>query len=185
MSAQYAANEAIDSITRLRIHAHEHRHFPSLATDFFSLEFQKHSKNSHGYISGLGFSSLSDTGTTSRADGTHTNIGHVTENQSYWSRLADLGSVRVAKIVVEYFPGTGRLAGLSLLGEKNEEFVAWKSYGQAKAARPQGLKVEEQVPPSGDGKGEAKDWALVGFWGHVDEIVISRIGGIWRRVIRE
>ena len=56
------------------------------------------------------------------------------------------------------------------------EITSWKQYGQAKTTRPEGLKVETQLPPDARGA-----WNICGWWGHSDAIVMTRIGAIWKR----
>lgn len=160
-----------ENLTKLRFHGHEHHPMD------FGLDFKKHSKSSDGFLAGIGFSISTDAGTQANTDGTHRHVGKLSKDAEFWSTLADLSYSRVTKVVVETIPGSGRISGLVLMDNEENEITSWKQYGQAKAEKPPGLKIEEQVPP--DMKGA---YALCGFWGHTDAIVISRVGAIWKRI---
>lgn len=90
--------------------------------------------------------------------------------------MADLKRCKAVKVKIEYMHGSGCLAGLSVVDAMGQELTSWKSYGQARVAGPAGLKIVEQEPPDGSG-----GWALVGFWGHADSIVVNSVGAIWRK----
>ncbi|MCJ1311118.1 hypothetical protein MMC25_004788 [Agyrium rufum] len=166
------ADTEIESISKLRLHGHQHRHLEIFA------DFKQHSKNCEGYLAAVGFSTGSDAGTmTASADGTHKHIGRASENHKYWSLLADLNLSQCQKIMVEWHPGSGRIAGLMLLDAIGNEITSWVQYGQAKAQKPPGLRIEEQVAPDVLGS-----YKLCGFWGNADAIVVSRIGAIWVKV---
>ena len=159
----------LDALAKVRLHAHQHRHFDILA------DFHHYSKDSEGYLSALGFSTMTDLKTQPGPDGTHRHINDkVTTNERFWSRLGDCTQQNVAKVILEYFPNSGRIVGVSLLDAGDNEVTSWKQYGQAKAGLPTGLKVEVQKPPRGE-------WSLIGFWGHMDAIVITRLGAIWKK----
>ncbi|MCJ1394266.1 hypothetical protein MMC18_007144 [Xylographa bjoerkii] len=157
-------------LTKLRFHAHEH-HYGDLFADC-----RRHSKSSQGCLSAIGFSTSGDANARPLEDGTHHRVGHPNDNLTYWSRLADLSFAKVAKVVVEYVPGSGRVAALSLWDGSGNEVTSWRQYGQAKLEKPRGLRVVEQMPPEGRG-----GWLLVGFWGSVDAVVVARVGAVWKR----
>ena len=162
----------IEPFTKLRIHAHEHHHM-----EIF-LDFKSHSKSSQGYLSAIGYSSASEAGTSSAGrDGTHKHVGHPNANPRFWSLPGDLAMSHVHKVVVEWHPGSGRIAALYLLDQSGNEITSWVQYGQAKVEKPPGMRIEEQVAPDVVGSHR-----LCGFWGGLDAIVITRIGAIWRKV---
>jgi hypothetical protein len=159
------------NLTKLIFHAHEHHH-----GDIFA-DLHQHSKSSQGYLSAIGFSTSKDANTKPRADGTHHQVGRPNDNRLFWSQPADLTISKVAHVVVEYVPGSERIASLILLDAAKNEIISWKQYGQAQLAKPAGLRIDEQSPPDARG-----GWQLAGFWGHSDAIVITSISAIWKRV---
>lgn len=161
----------INNLTKLIFHAHEHHH-----GDIFA-DLHQHSKTSQGYLSAIGYSTNKDGNTKPRADGTHHQVGRPNDNRLYWSQLADLTFSKVAHVVVEYVPGTERIASLILLDIAKNEIISWKQYEQAKVSKPAGLRVDEQSPTDARG-----GWQLAGFWGHSDAIVITSISAIWKRI---
>ncbi|MCJ1319163.1 hypothetical protein MMC15_004496 [Xylographa vitiligo] len=160
----------LSPLTKLRFHAHEH-HYGDLFGDC-----RRHSKGSQGCLSAVGFSTRADADARPLEDGTHHHVGHPNDNLTYWSRLADLGFAKAAKVAVEYVPGSGRVAGVVVRDGGGNEVTSWRQYGLAKVERPKGLRVEEQSPPEGKG-----GWLLVGFWGSVDAVVVLRVGAVWKR----
>ena len=162
---------APDNFTKVRFHGHEHH-----PGNIF-LDYKHYSRKCDGFLSAIGFSTDRDARVRATEDGTHKHIGNPNDNETFWSILADLQFSTVAKVVVEYFRGTGRIAGLMLLDEGGIEITSWVQYGQAKLDKPPGLVSEEHVPPEGRGL-----WSLCGFWGHADKIVITRLGPIWRKM---
>lgn len=90
------------------------------------------------------------------------------------SRIADVSTSGVDKVLVEYVPGKGYISGLTLYSS-GLEVASRKQWDGSKPDRA-GVKEEWQTPPTGDGT-----WVLVGFWGHSD-LLITRLGIIWRRV---
>ena len=163
--------KVINNLTKLIFHAHEHHH-----GDIFA-DLHQHSKTSQGYLSGIGYSTNKDANTKPRADGTHHQVGRPNENRLYWSQPADLRFTKVAHVVVEYVPGSERIASLILLDGSRNEIISWKQYGQAKVAKPAGLRTDEQSPPDARG-----GWQLAGFWGHCDAVVITSISAVWKRI---
>ncbi|MCJ1377318.1 hypothetical protein MMC17_000412 [Xylographa soralifera] len=160
----------ISPLAKLRFHAHEH-HYGDLFGDC-----RRHSKSSQGCLSAIGFSTLADVKARPLEDGTHHHVGHPNDNLTYWSRLADLGFAKVAKVLVEHVPGSGRVAGVMVRDAGGNEVTSWRQYGQAKVERPRGVRVEEQSPPEGK-----EGWLLVGFWGSVDAVVVLRVGAVWKK----
>ncbi|MCJ1287446.1 hypothetical protein MMC26_006797 [Xylographa opegraphella] len=161
---------SLSALTKVRFHAHEH-HYGDLFGDC-----RRHSKSSQGCLAAIAFSTRANATARPLEDGTHHRVGHPNGNLTYWSRLADLGFAKVAKVLVEYVPGSGRVAGLVLRDAGGNEITSWRQYGQAKVERPKGVRVEVQSPP--DGKA---GWLLVGFWGSVDAVVVLRVGAVWKR----
>ena len=90
--------------------------------------------------------------------------------------LADLTRSTASKVRIEYKPGSGALAALIVLDKHGQELTSWKQYGQGTVSMPAGLKSVEQEAPD-----ERSGWALAGFWGHEDGVVISSVGTIWRK----
>ena len=167
------SSSQIKNLTKLRIHAHENRTVNWLG--IFGL--QTRSKRCHRHISGIGFSTASDSNVPPREDGVHNIVGKANRNQAYWGQpVADLKRANASKVRIEYTVGSGSLAALVILDATGQELTSWKSYGQAKVSMPRGLKSVEQEPPDGSGS-----WSLIGFWGHSDSIVINSIGAIWRK----
>ena len=98
-------------------------------------------------------------------------------NQVFWSQpLAEFKYAKVAKVRIEYLPGSGCLAALVVLDANGQELTSWKQYGQGKVSAPAGLKIVEQELPD-----ERSGWSLAGFWGHKDSRVINSVGAIWRK----
>ncbi|MCJ1401703.1 hypothetical protein MMC11_004920 [Xylographa trunciseda] len=161
---------SVAALTKLRFHAHEHRY-----GDLFG-DCRRHSKASQGALCAIGCSTRQDADARPLEDGTHHRVGYPNDNHTYWSRLADLAFAAVAKVGVEYVPGSGRVAALVLRDVRGNEVTGWRQYGEAKVERPKGLRSEEQSPPEGKGT-----WALVGFWGSVDAVVVVRVGAVWKR----
>ena len=159
------------NMTKVRFHAHEHHHGEIFA------DFRQHSKACEGYISAIGFSTNKDKNTKPGADRTHHHIGRPNDNEAFWSRLADFSFAMAANVIVEYMPGTERITSVVILDARDTEITSWKQYGQAQSLKPEGLRTDKQSPPDARG-----DWQLVGFWGHSDALVITRIGAIWKRV---
>ena len=164
---------SVDDMTKLRFHAHE-----SHSINWLSIFGGKsRSKRCHGHVSAIGFSTTKDTNTRPSEDGTHRVSGRANRNHAFWSQpLADLKRSKIARLRVEYSPGSGCLAGLVAFGSKGEEVTSWKEYGQAKIDVPTGTKVIEQEPPNQRG-----GWVLAGFWGHADSMVITSVGAIWKK----
>ena len=163
----------LDNLTRLRLHAYEHRSVNWLGI----VGRQTRSKECHGYLSGIGFSTSHDTANPSREDGVHRTIGNPSANHIFWSQpLADFRYAKAAKVRIEYSPGSKCLAALVVLDANGQELTSWKQYGQAKVSAPAGLKVVEQELPD-----ERSGWSLAGFWGHKDSRVINSVGAIWRK----
>ena len=163
----------VEPLTKLRIHAHENRTINWLG--MFGL--QTRSKRCHNHVSGIGFSTVADSNVPPREDGIHHIAGKANRNHAYWSQpVADLERAKAAKVRIEYTAGSGCLAGLVILDSTGQELTSWKSYGQARASVPAGLKTVEQEPPD-----SSSSWTLVGFWGHSDPIAINSIGAIWRK----
>ena len=169
------STKTLSHLTRLRIHAHEHRSINWLAV----IGKQTHSAKCHGHVSAITFatSSSPSSATPSNADGTTHSVGTPSTNHAYWSTpLADLTRTPACKVRIEYMPGSGRLAALIVLDKHGQELTSWKEYGQGKVSMPAGLKSVEQDAPD-----ERSGWALAGFWGHGDGVVITSVGAIWRK----
>lgn len=163
----------LDNLTKLRIHAYEHRSINWLGM----FGGQTRSKRCHGRLSGIGFSTAHDTTSSSREDGVHRVVGKANKNHEFWSQpLADFRYAKVSKVRIEYLPGSGCLAAMVVLDATGQELTSWKQYGQAKVSAPAGLKVVELEPPD-----ERSGWTLAGFWGHADSRVINSLGPIWRK----
>ncbi len=154
-------------LTKIRIHSHQH-HFMDNGMD------SHFSKESVGAIACIGFTTVRDGNTPPGKDGVVNRVGRPNYDLEYMSRCADVSSNAVTKVLVEYIRGQGCIAGLTLYSS-GLEVATKKQWGEAKH-RPSSVKQEWQTPPSEDGS-----WVLVGFRGHSD-LVISRIGAIWRRV---
>ena len=168
-----ADSSKLDTMIKLRFHAHEHRSVNWLGV----FGRQSRSKRYHGHLSAIGFSTSRDTSSPSRQDGVHRLVGEPNENHRFWSQpLADLRYAKAAKLRVEYLPGSNCLAGIIVLDATGQEITSWKQYGQAKVSPPAGLKIVEQEPPDA-----RSGWVLAGFWGHVDSLVINSVGAIWRK----
>ena len=171
---QLQSAKTLSHLTRLRIHAHEHRSINWLAV----VGRQTHSAKSHGHVSAITFCTSSpSTSDASNADGTTNSVGRPSSNHAYWSTpLADLTRTTACKVRIEYMPGSGSLAALIVLDKNGQELTSWKRYGQGKVSMPAGLKSVEQEAPD-----ERSGWALAGFWGHEDGMVITSVGAIWRK----
>ena len=154
-------------LAKIRIHTHKH-HFMDNGID------SHFSKAAVGAISCIGFSTARDAQTAPGKDGVVHRVGRPSYDAEYMSRCADLSSDAITQVLVEYIPGNGCIAGLTLYSS-GLEVASRKQWGEA-APMPSGVKQEWQTPPSNDGS-----WALVGFWGHAD-LVIGAIGAIWKRV---
>jgi len=167
-----AETSHLDSLIKLRLHAYQNRSVNWLGI----FGRQTRSRRCHGRLSGIGFSTSHDTNTP-QEDGVHQVVGNSNKNHTFWSQpLADFRYAKVAKVRIEYVPGSGCLAALSVLDPNGQELTSWKEYGQAKVVAPAGLKVVEQEPPDG-----RSGWVLAGFWGHADSMVINSVGAIWRK----
>ena len=135
------------------------------------------SKRCHGHLAGIGFSIETDDSRSSRQDGVHHVVGNSSANHRFWSQpLADFAYAKASRVRIEYMPGSGCLSALIVLDAMGQELTSWKEYGQGKVSRPSELKVVEQEPPD-----VRSGWALAGFWGHADPMVINSVGAIWRR----
>jgi len=164
----------LDNLTKLRLHGHQNR-----SINWLGIFGRKNrSKRCDGHLSAIGFSTAHDSSAPSREDGVHRIVGNPNPNRMFWSQpLADFRYAKAAKVRIEYMPGEGcGLAGLVVMDKNGQELTSWKSYGQGKVEAPKGLKVVEQEPPDG-----RSGWVLVGFWGHLDKIVVESIGAIWRK----
>ena len=163
----------LDNLTKLRLHAHQNR-----SVNWMGLfGGQTRSKSCHGHLAGIGFSTAHDTSGPSRQDGVHRTVGYPNPNHEFWSQpLADFKYAKVSKVRIEYLPGSGCLAALTVLDSSGQELTSWKQYGQGKVSPPAQLKIVEQEMPD-----ERSGWKLAGFWGHKDSRVINSVGTIWRK----
>ena len=153
-------------LAKVRIHAHKHHFMDNGMEPHFS-------KEAVGAVSCIGFSTVRDQNTAPGKDGVVHRVGRPSYDAEYMSRCADVLSDPVTKVLIEYIPGKGCIAGLTLYSS-GLEVASRKQWGEA-APIPSGVRQEWQTPPSDDGS-----WDLIGFWGHAD-LVIGRLGAIWRR----
>ena len=163
----------LNDLTRICFHG-----FESRSMNWLSLfGGQTRSRRCHGHLSGIGYSTSADTAVKTPEHGTHHIAGKSESNPHFWSQpAADLTRTKAAKVRIEYIPGSGCIAALTILDPSGQELTSWKAYGHAKVAAPAGLKVVEQEAPEGRG------WALAGFWGHSDSRVVTKIASIWKRI---
>jgi hypothetical protein len=169
-STVHASERGLDLPTSIRFHGHKHR-----TTDYWT-ELAKHSRSSHMYLSGIGISTAKDANTPACKDGMHKHVGKTIEDdERFWSKMVDTMAGSVLRTVVEFRPGTNKISSIALLDRGGSELTSWRQYGYGRMARPVGLRTEVQEPPDKQG------WALMGFWGHCDAIVITQIGTLWKR----
>ena len=162
-----------DDLTRVRFHAYECRSINWLRM----FGGQTRAKKCHGHLAGIGYSTAWHMSKPSAEHGTHRVAGKASPNARFWSQpVADLRYTKASKVKIEYLPGSGCIASLVLMDPSGQELTSWKAYGQAKVGVPEGIKVVEQEAP------EKRGYALAGFWGHTDKRVITKVGGIWKKV---
>ena len=126
-------------------------------------------------------------------------IPHLSKSQPYISRRADTSSSPITQVSIGYLPGASNptVGALKLTDSSGMVVLDWDMYrdcpewgGEEKRGGSAGLVVERVEPPREEEEGEELEvgakkgprWALGGFWGSCGEVVVARLGVVWRRV---